>query len=144
MRGCVTLFLLLGLAAVCGYSIRQIRLLRQDVRELQERVLAGERADRESMLEHARRALDALGRGELEVAEDELDRLDELIDEGQTVAAEERDRLARRLASARAAIKEHSTTATEFVRDLVDDLSRLRDRDEGGEGREQAAEPASD
>ena len=144
MRGCVTLLLLLALAAVCGYSIWQIRLLRQDVRELQERVLAGERADRESMLEHARRALEALGRGELEVAEDELERLDELIDQGQTVAAEERDRLARRLASARAAIAEGSATAADFVRDLVEDLSRVTERDGAGEDREQSAEPATD
>jgi hypothetical protein len=144
MRGCVTLFLLLALAAVCGYSIWQIRLLRQDVRELQARVLAGERADRESMLEHARRALEALGRGELEVAEDELDRLGELIDQGRTVAADERDRLTRRLASARRAVAEGSASAADFVRDLVDDLSRLVRRDEAGEDEERSAEPRTD
>jgi hypothetical protein len=144
MRGCVTLFLLLALAAVCGYSIWQIRLLRQDVRELQARVLAGERADRESMLEHARRALEALGRGELEVAEDELDRLGELIDQGRTVAADERDRLTRRLASARRAVAEGSASAADFVRDLVDDLSRLVRRDEAGEDEERPAEPRTD
>jgi hypothetical protein len=144
MRGCVTLFLLLALAVVCGYSIWQIRLLRQDVGELQERVLAGERADRESMLEHARRALEAVGRGELEAAEDELDRLGELIEEGRTVAADERDRLTRRLASARRAVAEGSASAADFVRDLVDDLSRLVRRDEAGAGEEPSAEPPSD
>ena len=144
MRGCVTLFLLLALAAVCGYSIWQIRLLRQDVGELQERVLAGERADRESMLEHARRALEAVGRGELEAAEDELDRLGELIEEGRTVAADERDRLTRRLASARRAVAEGSASAADFVRDLVDDLSRLVRRDEAGGDEEPSAEPRSD
>ena len=124
MRACLTFFLLLILTAACGYSIWQIRLLSQDVDQLQQHVLAAERVSRESMLEHARAALEALGRGEIELAEQELDRLAELIEQTRTVAADEHDRLTRRLAAARKALADHSATAVDFVQDLVQDLSR--------------------
>jgi hypothetical protein len=140
MRGCVTLFLFLVLAAACGYSIWQIRLLRQDVDQLQAHVLVGERVSRESMLEHAQAALRALGRGELEVAEEELDRVAELIEETRTLAADERDRLTRRLAAARKAIADGSATAVDFLQDLIQDLSDLR----GGESPEGDAETDSE
>jgi len=140
MRGCVTLFLFLVLAAACGYSIWQIRLLRQDVDQLQAHVLAGERVSQESMLEHAEAALRALGRGELEVAEEELDRVAELIEETRTLAADERDRLTRRLAAARKAITDGSATAVDFLQDLIQDLSHLR----GGESPEGDAETDSE
>lgn len=132
MRACLTLFLLLILTAACAYSIRQVRLLRQDVDQLQERVLAAERVDRESMLEHARAALEALGRGEIESAERELDRVGELIEHTRTAATNEHDRLRRRLAAARNALADRSASAADFVQDLIEDLSHRR----GGEGSE--------
>ncbi len=139
MRACLTGFLLLILAACCGYSVWQIRQLRQDVDQLQERVLAAEGVSRESMLEHARAALEALGRGEIELAQRELDRLAELLEQAQTIAADEHDRLRRRLAAARKALADGSATAADFVRDLVQDLSRPR----GGEGSEANGETGS-
>jgi len=130
----------LVLAAACGYSIWQVRLLRQDVTQLQERVLASERVSRESMLEHARAALEAVGRGELEVAGRELDRLAQLVAQARTLAADERDRLTRRLAAARKALADGSATAVDFLQDLVQDLSHRR----GGESSEASGETGSE
>jgi len=130
----------LVLTAACGYSLWQIRQLRQDVDQLQERVLAAERVSRESMLEHARAALEALGRGETELAERELDRLAQLVEQTRTVAADEHDRLTRRLAAARKALADRSATAVDFVQDLVQDLSRRR----GGKSSEGSGDTGSE
>lgn len=141
MRSCLALFIWLVLAAACAYSIWQVRLLRQDVDQLQTRLVATESPTRESVLEHARAALEALGRGELEVAQRELDRAGELIEETRTLAAAERDRLTRRLAAARKAVAEGSATATDFVRELVQDLSRSREAPHSEDSAPDSTEP---
>lgn len=141
MRSCLALFVWLVLAAACAYSVWQVRLLRQDVDQLQTRLVASESPTRESVLEHARAALEALGRGELEVAQDELDRAGQLIEQTRTLAAAERDRLTRRLAAARKAVAEGSATATDFVRELVQDLSRSRDAPQPEDSDRTSAEP---
>lgn len=92
------------------------------------------------MLEHARAALEAVGRGELEVAERELDRLAQLVAQARTLAADERDRLTRRLGAARKALADGSATAVDFLQDLVQDLSRLR----GAESSEASGETDSE
>ncbi len=141
MRSCLALLVWLVLAAACAYSVWQVRLLRQDVDQLQTRLVASQPVTRESVLEHARAALEALGRGELEVAQRELDRAGELIEETRTLAAAERDRLTRRLAAARKAVAEGSATATDFVRELVQDLSRSRDAPQPEDSDRTSAEP---
>ena len=50
MRGCFTLLLLMVLLGASAYSIWQVRLLREDVDQLQASMLAGQRTAKDSML----------------------------------------------------------------------------------------------
>jgi len=124
MRGCLTSIILLALLAATGYCIWQVHLLRAEVRRLQERLARDESAPGDSMLEHARAALEAIERGELDRAQAELDRLSRLMEDARTVAAARRERLRQRLEAARKAIAQRSANAAQRVEDLVRELAR--------------------
>ena len=141
MRGCATGLVLLALAAASAYSIWQVRLLRQDVEELQGRFVRADRADRESMLDHAGAALEALRRGDLRRSLEDLNRLDEMRAEAEAMGAQQRGRLLRLLEAARDAVAKGGARAGELIEDLRRELSRP-DRARGpGPPRDPAAEP---
>jgi len=129
VRSCVTYVVLLALAAACAYSIWQVRLLRQDVEELQARLLAADRAARESMLDRAGAALEALRQGDLRRAQEELDRLRDMIEQAETIGAQQRDRLLRRLAAAREAVARGGARAGEVIEELGRDVARPKEAD---------------
>jgi hypothetical protein len=123
MRSCLLSVILLVLLAASGYAIWQIQLLRADVAGLRAQLREDRQPTRRSMVEHARNALEALGRGESERAQEELDRLGELIEQTQTMAGQKRDRLRQRLAQAKEAVARGGARASELLADLLRELS---------------------
>lgn len=129
MRGCLTLAILLILAAASGYTIWQVRLLREDVDQLQAHLRYDQRASRQSMIAHARAAIEALEEGDLDRAQEELDQLSGLVERARTMAAQQRNRLRDRLDAARDAIAQGGARANELLEDLWRELSSARDQE---------------
>jgi hypothetical protein len=141
VRSCVTYLVLLALAAACGYSIWQVRLLRQEVEELQARLLTADRGAGESMLDHTRAALEALRQGDLRRSREELNKLGEMIEQAQVIGAQQRARLRQRLAAAREALAHGGARAGELIEDLRRELSRPEDSDRPPRSLHVPAEP---
>jgi len=145
MRACLLSVLLLALVGASAYTIWQIHLLRAAVNDIRSEMAQERESERESLIEHARNAIEALGRGELERAEAELDRLGELAGETRTLAAEQRQRLQQLLAEAKDAVARGSSKASDIVEDLRDYLMHAplpgRNRQTAEEGEDRAAEP---
>lgn len=127
MRGCFTLLLLMVLLGASAYSIWQVRLLRDDVDQLQASVLEGRRTAKDSMLKHARAAVNALERGDLERAQQELDRLADLMQQTQIMDGPRRERLRDTIEAAREAVARGGTKAIELLEELQRTLSRSED-----------------
>ena len=125
MRSCFLSFLLIILVAANGYAIWQIHLLRADVAELKTRSLRTDAPDADLLAAHARSALRAFERGQMEKAQEELDRLGDRIEGARTTAGEQGERLARRLAEAQEAVAARSAEASERIRDLLREITRL-------------------
>jgi len=140
MRSCFLSFLLIILVAANGYAIWQIHLLRADVTELKTRSLRADEPDADSLAAHARSALRAFERGQMEEAQEELDRLGDLIEGARTTAGEQGERLARRLAEAKEAVAVRSAEASERIRDLLREITRLSTR-KGAADEDAPAEP---
>lgn len=140
MRSCFLSFLLIILVAANGYAIWQIHLLRADVTELKTRSLRADEPDADSLAAHARSALRAFERGQMEEAQEELDRLGDLIEGARTTAGEQGERLARRLAEAKEAVAARSAEASERIRDLLREITRLSTR-KGAADEDAPAEP---
>jgi hypothetical protein len=141
MRGCLLSLVLVVLIAANGYCIWRIHELRALVAEIHADMLEERERERKSMIDHARSALDAIGRGERERAREELKRLSELIEETRTMAQQQRERLQERLADAKEAIDRGSARATELVERLVRDLSQRDEQENDGETSKQTEEP---
>ncbi len=139
IRSCLTSIILLALIAATGYCLWQVRLLRGDVQQLQEQVRRDDFGARDTMIEHARAALDALERGDLRRAQAELDRVGALIDESRSMAVQRRADLRERLEAARKAIAQSSASASQRVEELVRSLARPW---RGGPERNRPAAPA--
>ena len=139
MRGCLLSSILVVLIAANGYCIWQIHSLRALVTEIHADMLQERERERDSMVEHARNALEAIGRGEAERAQDELKRLAELVEDTRAMAQQQRERLQRRLGDAKDAIDRGSARAAELVDGLVQDLSE-RGNGGGGESEREAGE----
>ena len=125
MRSCFLSFLLIILVAANGYAIWQIHLLRADVAELKTRSLRADEPDADSLAAHARSALRAFERGQMEKAQEELDRLGDRIEGARITAGEQGEILSRRLAEAKEAVAARSAEASERIRDLLREITRL-------------------
>lgn len=125
MRSCLLSFLLLILVAANGYAIWQIHLLRADVAELKARSLPADELTAEALAAHARSALRAFQRGQIEKAQKELDRLGDRLEEARATAGEQGEVLARRLAEAQEAVAARSAEASERIGELLREISRL-------------------
>ncbi len=138
MRSCLLLLILLALIIASGYCIWEVRETRALVDEIHADLLRERENERNSMIEHARQALEALGRGEIEDAQAELRRLSELVERTGALAGQQREVLRGRLREAKEAIDRGSARASELVERLVRELSR---RDERERPKEQGDEP---
>jgi len=125
MRSCFLSFLLVILVAANGYAIWQIHLLRADVAELKTRALRADEPEADTLAAHARSALRALERGQIRKAQEELEDIGELIEDARTTAGEHGERIARRLAEAKEAVAAQSAEASERIRELLREITRL-------------------
>lgn len=145
MRGCLLSLILLALIAGNAYCIWELRNLRADVNDMRDEMAADYAEERISMLDHARKAMEALGRGELEVAQNEVERLRELVEGAGRMAREQQERLLDELDRIRRAISEGGEEAVQRLARIVGELSRPAGTDaepleEPGEaGRESAS-----
>jgi F0F1-type ATP synthase membrane subunit b/b' len=90
--------------------------------------------ERASIIDHARNAVEAIGRGELEVAEAEVERMRELVEEARTMAVQQRERLLRRLEEAKRAVSEGGERAREQLEAIVRELSSDGGEEAGPDG----------
>jgi len=125
MRSCLLSFLLVILVAASGYAIWQIHLLRADVAELKARALRADEPDADTPAAHARSALRAFERGQIRKAQEELEHIGEFIEDARTTAGEQGERLARRLAEAKEAVAARSAEASERIRELLREITRV-------------------
>ena len=140
MRSCFLSLLLVILVAANGYAIWQIHLLRADVAELKTRALRAEEPEADTLAAHARSALRAFERGQIRKAQEELEHIGEFIEEARTTAGEQGERLARRLDEAKEAVAARSAEASERIRELLREITRLS-TGEGAADEDAPAEP---
>ena len=119
MRSCILSLILLVLVVANGYAIWEIHQMRAMLTELRSDALRSRDADHDSMLDVARDAAEAIGRGELERAQADLKRLGELLERTGEVADQQRQRLVRQLERAQESIAQGSAKASEEIENLV-------------------------
>ena len=124
MRSCGLLLILLMLAVANGYALWEIRQIRAILTEVRADVRQSPRIERDSMADVARDAAEAIGRGELDRAQADLERLGELLEQTGQLADQQRQRLIRQLGRARESIARGSSKANEEIENLVRMLSR--------------------
>jgi hypothetical protein len=124
------ILLLAALVAANGYAIWQIRLIRADLEELTREQGAVAEPERTPMLECARNAAEAIGRGEMERAQAELERLSGMLQEARHVTESQRQRLLDQLESAKRAVSRSAQRAQEEIDDLIQMLSRKSDSED--------------
>ncbi|MFB3881833.1 MAG: hypothetical protein ACE149_11250 [Armatimonadota bacterium] len=125
MRGCLlppVLVLLLG--ANC-YAIWQIHLLRGEVAGLRADLRSQAVASEMSMADYARDAAEAVGRGEIARAREDLRRIEEMAQQTRRMAQEQKRQLADRLESAREALSK----GREEAKRKADELARFLSHD---------------
>ncbi len=130
MRSCLLALLFAALLAANGYAIWQIRLIRADLDKLTREQGPIPEPERTSMLECARNAAEAIGRGEMERAQAELDRLSHMLQEARHMTESQRQRLLDQLESAKRAVSRSAQRAQEEIDDLVQMLSRKSDSED--------------
>ncbi len=124
MRSCGLLLILLMLVVANGYALWEIHQIRAILTEMRADVRQSPRIDRDSMADVARDAAEAIGRGELDRAQADLERLGELLEQTGQLADQQRQRLIRQLGRARESIARGSSKAKEEIENLVRMLSR--------------------
>lgn len=129
MRSCGLSLILLVLVVANGYALWEIHQIRAILTEVRADVRQSRRLDRDSMADVARDAAEAIGRGELDRAQADLERLRELLEQTGQMADQQRQRLIRQLERAREAIAQGSSKAGEEIENLVHMLSRGGERD---------------
>jgi hypothetical protein len=130
MRGCLLFLLFAALIAANGYAIWQIRLIRADLAELTRETGPARDPNLTSMLECARDAAEAIGRGEMERAEAALERLRSMLEDAGHMTESQRQRLVDQLESAKRAISRSAERAQEEVEDLIQMLARNSETDD--------------
>jgi len=134
VRSCILSLILLMLVAANGYALWEIHQIRAMLTELRSDTLRSRHIDGDSMVDVARDAAEAIGRGELERAQADLKRLGELLERTGEVADQQRERLVRQLERAQESIAQGSAKASEEIQSLVRMLA----------GDDEQAAPASD
>ena len=129
MRSCGLSLILLVLVVANGYALWEIHQIRAILTEVRADVRQSRRLDRDSMADVARDAAEAIGRGELDRAQADLQRLRELLEQTGQMADQQRQRLIRQLERARESIAQGSSKAGEEIENLVHMLSRGGERD---------------
>jgi multidrug resistance efflux pump len=130
MRGCILSPILILLLAANGYAIWQIHLLRGEVASLREE-LARERGEvRMTMLDYARDAAEAIGRGEIARARADLERVSQMARETREIAEERRRQLVAQVRAAEEAVSRGGEAARERIDAVVRFLSPKRPEEE--------------
>jgi len=129
MRSCGLSLILLVLVVANGYALWELHQIRAILTEVRADVRRSRRLDRDSMADVARDAAEAIGRGELDRAQADLERLRELLEQTGQMADQQRQRLIRQLERARESIAQGSSKAGEEIENLVHMLSRGGERD---------------
>ncbi|MDH4178937.1 MAG: hypothetical protein OEV33_00385 [Armatimonadota bacterium] len=129
MRSCGLSLILLALVVANGYALWEIHQIRAILTEVRADVRQSRRLDRDSMADVARDAAEAIGRGELDRAQADLQRIGELLEQTGQMADQQRQRLIRQLERARESIAQGSSNAGEEIENLIHMLSRGGDRD---------------
>jgi len=130
LKGCILSPILVLLVAANGYAIWQIHLMRGEIAGLRKE-LAGEGVEaRLTMLDYARDAAEAVGRGEIARARADLERISRMASETREIAEERRRQLATRVQAAEEAISRGGEAARERVDALVRFLSPKRPEEE--------------
>jgi len=128
MRSCGLSLILLVLVVANGYALWEIHQIRVILTEVRADVRQSRRLDGDSMADVARDAADAIGRGELDRAQADLERFGELLEQTGKMADQQRQRLIRQLERTRESIAQGSSKANEEMGNLVRMLSRDGER----------------
>jgi multidrug resistance efflux pump len=123
MRSCGLSLILLVLVVANGYALWEIHQIRAILTEVRADVHQSRRLDRDSMADVARDAAEAIGRGELDRAQADLERFGELLEQTGQMADQQRQRLIRQLEKTRESIAQGSSRANEEIGNLVRMLS---------------------
>lgn len=129
MKSCGLSLILLVLVVANGYALWEIHQMRAILTEMRADVRESRQLDVDSMADVARDAADAIGRGELDRAQADLERLTELLEQTGKTADRQRQRLIRQLEIAKEAIAQGSSKANEEIGNLVRMLSREGERE---------------
>jgi len=130
MRGCILSLILILLLAANGYVIWQVHVMRGEIAGLREE-LARQRGEvHMSMLDYARDAAEAIGRGEIARARADLERVSEMARETREMAEERRRQLAEQVRAAEQAVSRGGEAARERIDALVRFLSPKRPEEE--------------
>jgi DNA repair photolyase len=106
----------LSLATTMGYLTPLLNEVRADVYQAYE-------AERTAMIDHAQEAVRSLRRGHVARAQEELQRLDELMEQAWATPKEWRISLRRRLEEAKQAVSEDAGKATDHLEAIIAQLS---------------------
>jgi multidrug resistance efflux pump len=123
MRGCILPPILILLLAANGYAIWQIHLMRGEIAGLRGE-LARQRGEVQmSMMDYARDAAEAIGRGEIARAQADLERIGEMAQETRQMADERRRQLVAQIQAAQEAVSRGGEAAREKIERLVQFLT---------------------
>ena len=131
MRSCFLSLILLVLVVANGYALWEIHQMRSILEELRTNMQESSRDERISLAEYARDAAEAIGRGELDRAQTDLERIGEILEQSGQMADQQRHRLIRQLERTREAISRGSSKANEEIENLAQMLSRGAEHDSG-------------
>lgn len=129
MKSCGLSLILLVLVVANGYALWEIHQMRAILTEIRADVRQSRRLDGDSMADVARDAAEAIGRGELDRAQADLERLRELLEQTGKTADQQRQRLIRQLERAEESVTQGSSKANEEIEGLVRMLSRDGERE---------------
>jgi hypothetical protein len=125
MRGCLLPPILVLLLAANGYAIWQIHLMRGEIAGLRAELRTQTAEAQMSMTDYARDAAEAVGRGEIARAQEDLRRIGEMAQETKRMAEERKRQLADRVEAARQAL----SRGREDARRKVEEVARFLSHD---------------
>lgn len=125
MRGCLLPPILVLLLAANGYTIWQIHLMRGEIAGLRAELRTQTAETQMSMTDYARDAAEAVGRGEIARAQEDLRRIGEMAQETKRMADERKRQLADRVEAARQAL----SRGREDARRKVEEVARFLSHD---------------
>jgi hypothetical protein len=117
--------ILVLLLAANGYTIWQIHLMRGEIAGLRAELRTQTAGTQMSMTDYARDAAEAVGRGEIARAQEDLRRIGEMAQETKRMADERKRQLADRVEAARQAL----SRGREDARRKVEEVARFLSHD---------------